>query len=115
MSKILIIGAVVLVVAIAAALITFKILPEDSTTGAATDIPSPTDDSAEESSDTNFPEITESMSKDQVKELAGDPVETQTVKTPKGNTVEYWYYESGDTVYQVAFDSSNTVSAVRKY
>jgi len=55
------------------------------------------------------------MTKSEVTDLAGETADKQTVTTPKGSTVEYWYYESGSDVYQIAFDNTDTVSNIRVY
>jgi hypothetical protein len=55
----------------------------------------------------------EGMTMDKVKDLAGDPVDKQTITTPKGNTIEYWYYQK-DGTWQIGF-SNEVVSVVRKY
>jgi hypothetical protein len=55
------------------------------------------------------------MTKSQVISLVGEPIEKQTIKTPRGNTIEYWYYEdSNKDVWQIGF-SEEKVSVVRKY
>jgi hypothetical protein len=63
----------------------------------------------------SFSEIVVGMSKDTVVALVGEPTDKQTVTTPKGNVVEYWYYsDSNNNVWQVGF-SNGKVSVVRKY
>ena len=120
-NKILIIGVAVLVVAVVLGVITFKILPSNSSikepiTGAAIEESKSDEEVKEESADNSvLAQIKEGMYRDDVVKIAGEPVDKQTIKTPKGNSVEYWYYESGNTVYQIAFDDTSTVSVVRKY
>jgi len=57
-----------------------------------------------------FAKIQESQTKDQIINLLGEPMEKQKIKA----NLEYWYYESGTDVLQLAFDP-NTVSAKRLY
>lgn len=57
-----------------------------------------------------FKKIQESQTKEQIIKLLGEPLEKQRVKT----NLEYWYYESGADVLQIAFDP-DTVSAKRLY
>ncbi len=89
----------------------------DNTTGAATEVP---EENADETPETGtdggkFSEITEEMSKADVVDLIGEPTDKQTITTPKGNVIEYWYYtDSSNQVWQVGFDSVG-VSVVRKY
>jgi hypothetical protein len=55
------------------------------------------------------------MSKADVTALVGEPTDKQTITTPKGNVIEYWYYtDSSNQVWQIGFDSIG-VSVVRKY
>jgi len=117
MGKLLTIGIIVLIIGVAAAIFAFKILPtgpKDLTTGAVagTEKTGTTETDAEENA--GLAGIEEGMTESKVKELAGEPLEKQTTKTAKGNTIEYWYYQSGDTVYQIGF-SEGEVSVVRKY
>ena len=57
-----------------------------------------------------FAKIQESQTKAEVVSFLGEPLEKQTVKS----NLEYWYYESGTDVLQIAFDP-DTVSAKRLY
>jgi outer membrane protein assembly factor BamE (lipoprotein component of BamABCDE complex) len=123
MSKLLLIGVIAALVAGVLAVGYFSLSGDDSVTGAVTGTEPEVADEAEETEEAeepaaapgNLADIKEGMSKSQVLEIGGEPLEKQTTKTAKGSTVEYWYYESGDDVYQVAFDSTNTVSVVRIY
>jgi len=62
-----------------------------------------------------FSEIKEDMTKSQVVSLVGEPTDKQTITTPKGHVIEYWYYTaSNNDVWQIGF-SSDLVSVARKY
>ena len=117
MSKLFLIGIVVILAAIALAVGMFVFSGNDgSATGAVTGAEAEeTGEPAEKASDGKPGEITEGMTKSEVTDLAGRPADKQTVTTPKGSTVEYWYYESGSDVYQIAFDNTDTVSNIRVY
>ncbi|MFH0868753.1 MAG: hypothetical protein V1839_00850 [archaeon] len=58
-----------------------------------------------------FDVINEGQTKSDILGMLGEPLEKQQVS---GKNLEYWYYESGPDVLQVAFDSG-TVSAKRMY
>ncbi len=120
MNKKLLIAIVVIVLAIIGVFLvmTYHKGSSDNTTGAATKVPNEnangtvTETGADSS---KFSEITEEMSKADVVDLIGEPTDKQTITTPKGNVIEYWYYtDSSDQVWQIGFDSIG-VSVVRKY
>ncbi len=129
MNKLLLLGIIVVTIGLSATFLAFKFLPaeKDLATGAVLDtkgaevnltVINPNETAqqvAEPQAETNgYPDqILEGMTADKVKELAGEPVDKQTITTPKGNIVEYWYYQK-DGTWQIAF-SDNVVSAVRKY
>lgn len=98
MSKLLLLGAIVFIIGVIAAFAAFKFLPSgaDLTTGAVAGIA--IEKSAEE---TNLTKLAEGMTKAQVLELVGEPLERQPV-TASGENLEYWYYANKDDVYQVA-------------
>ena len=115
MSKLFLIGVVVILAAIALAVGMFVFSGnDDSSTGAVTGTEE-TGKIAEKASAGDLGKITEGMTKSEVTDLAGETADKQTVTTPKGSTVEYWYYESGSDVYQIAFDNTDTVSNIRVY
>jgi len=58
-----------------------------------------------------FAKIQEGQSKSEVISFLGEPTEKQSIS---GKELEYWYYQAGTDVLQVAFDSG-TVSAKRLY
>lgn len=57
-----------------------------------------------------FAKIQESQTKAEIISFLGEPIEKQQVKS----NLEYWYYEAGTDVLQIAFDP-DTVSAKRLY
>lgn len=58
-----------------------------------------------------YAKVQEGQSKSEVTGFLGEPAEKQSIS---GKNLEYWYYQSGSDVLQVAFDSG-TVSAKRIY
>jgi hypothetical protein len=125
MNKLLLLGIIVVTIGLSAAFLAFKFLPaeNDLATGAVLDtkgaevnltVENP-DETAEPQAETKgYPDkIVEGMTMDKVKDLAGDPVDKQTITTPKGNTIEYWYYQK-DGTWQIGL-SNEVVSVVRKY
>lgn len=64
---------------------------------------------------TKLEAITEGLSTSKVSDLLGGPIDKQTITTPKGNTIEYWYYtDSNNHAWQIGF-SGDMVSVIRKY
>jgi hypothetical protein len=126
MNRLLMLGIFVLAIGISATVLAFHFLPsgDDGITGAAvgeTDNENVAEDVQEQSAEpqetqtSGYPDqIQEGMTMDAVRELAGEPLEKQAVTSIKGNIVEYWYYQNGEDVWQIAF-SDSIVTAVRKY
>lgn len=125
MNKKLLIAIVVIAVAIiAGALIAMTYSKGgESATGQAVNVPganneaapAPANEQSKTVDSTKLEAITEGLSKSKVTDLLGEPTEKQTVTTPKGNVIEYWYYtDSSNQVWQVGF-SDDAVSVIRKY
>ena len=126
MNKLLLLGIIVITIGLSAAFLASKFLPseKDLVTGAVLDVEganinltvaNPDENTESQAETKGYPDkIVEGMTMHKVKDLAGEPVEKQTITTPKGNIIEYWYYAKGEDVWQVAF-SDDAVSVVRKY
>jgi hypothetical protein len=125
MNKLLLLGIIVVTIGLSAAFLAFKFLPADKdlATGAAIDtkgaevnltVENPNEATEPQAETKGYPDqIVEGMTMDKVKTLAGEPVDKQTITTPKGNIIEYWYYQK-DGTWQIGF-SDEVVSVVRKY
>jgi len=118
MNKLLLLGIIVVTIGLSAAFLAFKFLPaeNDLVTGAVLDTKGAEMNLTVENPDgtKGYPDkIVEGMTMDKVKDLAGEPVDKQTITTPKGNIIEYWYYQK-DGTWQIGF-SNEVVSVVRKY
>jgi flagellar basal body-associated protein FliL len=113
--KLLIAVVVIVLVAIVGI---FLFVRSHGSTGAVTGVPGENNSNTAEETQTDaskFSEIKEDMTEDAVITLVGTPYDKQTVKTPRGNIIEYWYYtDNNNDVWQIGF-SSGTVSVVRKY
>ena len=112
-SKLLLVAVVGIGILVAIGFFAFTSI-KDSGDGATGAVTGTEPETVEEEATGDLSQIKEGMTKDELLELAGEPVEKQTVSTPSGNTITYWYFEEGKDVYQVAIDEGE-VTAVRIY
>jgi len=120
--KILMAIFVIAIVLVAGTLLTLKYSKGNgAATGQAINVPkgnetsAPANEPVKTVDSTQLEAITEGLSTSKVLDLLGEPTDKQTVTTPKGNVIEYWYYtDSNKNVWQIGF-SADEVSVVRKY